>query len=452
MRLTAEEIVPLQSLEAEMCTLGSMILKSTAAEAAFQVVKDDHFYLPAHREIFRAMRQLSDNHKPIDLITLKHELVERGTLIDVGGEDYLIQLAEAVPSASNVTHYAGIVREKATLRALDSAGHEIIKVTREPEMDVDQKLNKAENIVFQVGNDRLGKDFTVLRSLAKDFMIDMDALVETNEPVLGVASDFYDLDKMTTGFYGGDFIIVAARPSMGKTSFVMKIALNVARQNTGAVAVFSLEMSGKQLTRRVASMLSGVGSQVLKRADLNPNYYTRLSEACEVMYDLPIYIDESSDITPLQMKGKCRRLKQQDGLALVVVDYIQLMQLGDRRSENRVQEISSIARALKGMAKELDVPVIALSQLSRGVENRDNKRPQLSDLRDSGSIEAEADIVMMIYREDYYKQRENPDEVDTDPERVEVAEILIQKHRNGPTGTVKLGFQPTYANFLNLKL
>jgi replicative DNA helicase len=210
-------------------------------------------------------------------------------------------------------------------------------------------------------------------------------------------------------------------------------------------------MSGKQLTRRFASMISGVSSNVLKKTDLNADAYRRLADACELMYDLPIFIDESSDINGLEMRGKCRRLKREGGLSLVVVDYLQLMR-GNRKTENRVQEISDIARSLKGLAKELDVPVIALSQLNRSVENRENKRPQLADIRESGSIEAEADLVIFIYRDDYYKARENPEEANTDPERTEVSEIIIAKHRNGPIGTVKLGFQPTYANFENLRL
>jgi replicative DNA helicase len=450
MQLAPEALVPLHSIDAEMSTLGSMILKEQAAEDVFGIITEDDFYMPSHREIFKAMRSLLNNNKPIDLVSLKVELVERGVLSQVGGEDYLIQLAEFVPSATNGAYYASIVQEKAMLRRLDTAGHEIVRTVRDTEIGADDKLDKAEQLVFEVGNKRLGKDFTVLQSLAKEFMLDMDTLVETGQPILGVPSGFYDLDAMTTGFYGGDFVIVAARPSMGKTSLVLNIALEVARKAPGNVAVFSLEMSGKQLARRMASMLSEVNSGVLKRTELKLDVYRKLADACETMYELPLYIDESSDINGLEMRGKCRRLKREGGLSLVVVDYLQLMR-GNRKTENRVQEISDIARSLKGMAKELDVPVIALSQLNRGVENRDNKRPQLSDIRESGSIEAEADLVMFIYRDDYYRDREHPEEANTDPERVEVAEILIAKHRNGPTGTVRLGFKPTYATFKNLK-
>lgn len=451
MRIAVDDLLPLHNLEAEMSTLGAMLLKEQAAETVFGILTADDFFFPAHREIFRAIQQLAAGNKAIELLTVKNELLERGKLVDVGGEDYLIQVAETVPSAANASHYAQIVLEKATLRRLDDAGHEITKIVRDPEMNADDKLDSAENLVFAVGNNRLGKDFLNLRHLAKDFMVDMDTLLETGEPTLGVPSGFYDLDGMTSGFYGGDFIIVAARPSMGKTSLVLKIALNVARREPGNVAFFSLEMSGKQLAKRFASMISGVSSSVLKRSDLSADAYRRLADACELMYDLPIHIDESSDINGLEMRGKCRRLQREGGLSLVVVDYLQLMR-GNRKTENRVQEISDIARSLKGLAKELNVPVIALSQLNRSVENRENKRPQLADIRESGSIEAEADLVMFIYRDDYYKARENPDEANTDPERTEVAEVIIAKHRNGPIGTIKLGFQPSYANFENLRL
>ena len=451
MRVAVEDLLPLHNLEAEMSTLGAMILKEQAAEIVFGILTDEDFFFPAHREIYKAIQQLATAGKAVELLTVKNELVERGKLSEIGGEDYLIQVAEAVPSAANAAHYARIVLDKATLRRLDDAGHEIKKIVRDPELETDDKLDTAENLIFAVGNQRLGQDFLNLRNLAKEFMVDMDTLVETGEPILGVPSGLYDLDRMTSGFYGGDFVIIGARPSMGKTSLALKVALNVARREPGNVAFFSLEMSGKQLARRFASMLSGISGNVLKKTDLNPDAYRRLADACELMYELPIHIDESSDVNGLEMRGKCRRLKREGGLSLVVVDYLQLMR-GNRRTENRVQEISDIARSLKGLAKELDVPVIALSQLNRSVENRENKRPQLADIRESGSIEAEADLVMFIYRDDYYKARENPEEANTDPERTEVAEVIIAKHRNGPIGTVKLAFQPSYANFENLRL
>lgn len=444
-----QEPLPLFNLEAEMSALGSMILKEQAAEQLLGLLEDKDFYFPAHREMYRAMRQLSVQFKAIDLVTLRNELQARGKLAEVGGEDYLIQVAESVPSAANAEYYAGIVKDKALLRNLNTAGHEIVKLTQDPDSEVAEKLNEAEGLIFQVGNQRLGKDFISIRSLAKDFVIGMDNLYESGEPILGVPSGLYDLDEMTTGFYPGDMTILAARPSMGKTSLVLRLALNVAKKVPGNVAIFSLEMSGEQLVRRLVSMQSQVNSSVLKKKELSQDNYRRLADACEVLYELPLFIDESSDISGLEMRGKCRRLQREGGLSLVIVDYLQLMR-GSKRTENRVQEISEIARSLKGLAKELKVPVIALSQLNRGVEQRDNKRPQLMDLRESGSIEAEADLVMFIYRDNYYKARENPDEADLDPDRTEVAEVIIAKHRNGPIGTVEVAFQPKFALFENL--
>lgn len=435
-----------------MSTLGSMLLSERAAEEMVMMMDDGDFYRPAHREIFKAMRQLVNNAKPVDYELLKQELKDRGTLAEVGGEDYLLQIAEYVPSPSNASYYAQIVLDKAILRRLSSAGRDIVGLVHDQdERTVDDKIDAAEKLVFDVGQKRLGKDFQHIGSLAKQFFIDVDTIVETGQPILGLPTKFYDLDKVLTGLYGGDLSIVAARPSMGKTSFVLNIGLQVAQQRKGNVAIFSLEMSSLQLARRLVAMQSEVSGYVLKTPGaLNQQVYEKLADACEMFYDLPIFIDDASDVNGLEVRGKCRRLKQNGGLALVIVDYLQLMR-GNRKTENRVQEISDIARSLKSLAKELDVPVIALSQLNRSVENRENKRPQLSDIRESGSIEAEADVVMFIYRDNYYKARENPAEADLNPDRVETAEILIAKHRNGEVGTVELGFRPKYASFVNIE-
>lgn len=445
--MISEELVPLHSLEAEMSTLGSMILSDRAAEEIVTILEDVDFYRPAHQEIFRAMRQLVNNSRPIDLVTLRNELVAREKLYEVGGEDYLIQIAEYVPSAANANHYAQIVLDKATMRRLERAGREIIGIVREADdASADDKVDKAEQAVFEVGKKRLGSYFTPVSSLAKEFFIDVDNIIESGEPLVGITSGFSDLDKMTTGFYGGDMVIVGARPSMGKTSLALDFALAAARERKGAVAIFSLEMSGLQLVRRMVSMVSGVNGHALKSPNISADTYRKLADACEHLYSLPIHIDDASDVTPLEMRGKCRRLKAEQGLSLVMIDYLQLMR-GSRKTENRTQEISDIARAIKAMAKELKVPVIALSQLNRGVETRDDKRPVLSDIRESGSIEAEADLVMLLYRDAYYKAKEEKRDVDFDPDNVEEAEIIIAKHRNGPTGKVILGFQPAYARY-----
>lgn len=441
-----DDYVPPQSSEAEMSALGAMLLSERAATEVADILTEDDFYVPAHREIFKAIRQLLLSAKAIDLVTLKDELLVRDKLNEVGGIEYLVQIAETVPSAANATYYAGIVQDKATLRRLEDAGHQIIKNVHAPDETADEKVDAAEAAIFEVGRKRLGKYFQPVRSLAKDFFVDVDTLLESGEPVLGTLSGYADLDEVTTGFYGGDFVIVAARPAMGKTSLVLNFALNVARQQAGSVAVFSLEMSGKQLVRRMIATIAQVPMGALKQTNLHPNDYQKLADACEDLYNLPIFIDDSSDVSPLEMRGKLRRLKAESGLSLVVIDYLQLMK-GSRRTENRTQEISEIARALKSMAKELDVPVIALSQLNRGVEARDNKRPMLSDIRESGSIEAEADMVMFIYRESYYRAKEAGKEQEFNPQAAEVAELIIGKHRNGPTGTVLLGFQPAYTRF-----
>jgi replicative DNA helicase len=451
-----DERVPLYSLEAEMSALGAMLLSERAAEEIVTILNEDDFYRPAHRLIFKAMKQLVHNHKPIDAITLEDELTSRGILMDVGGPNYILELANYTPSSSNANYYAGIVLDKATLRRLEQTGRDIVGVVHDPELgEVNEKVDKAEQLVFEVGRKQLGKYFQSVRTLAKEFFVDVDNIVETGTPMSGLKVDFTDLDKVTSGFYPGDFVIIGARPAMGKTSLVLDFAINVARKIVkdgaeGSVAIFSLEMSSIQLVRRMASMISAVSMSVLKTGKISDHQYKLMADGCELLYELPIFIDDASDVTPLEMRGKCRRLKAERGLSLVVIDYLQLMK-GSRRTENRVQEISDIARACKSMAKELGCPVVALSQLNRGVENREDKRPQLSDIRESGSIEAEADLVMLLYRDAYYKAKEEQRDIPWNPDEVEEADIIIAKHRNGPTGVVKLGFQPAYARYRNLQ-
>jgi len=445
--MLAEDLVPLHSLEAEMATLGSMMFSDSAAERLVHILEDRDFYRPAHREIFRALAQLVIGAKPIDLVTLKDQLVSREKLQEVGGEDYLMQIAEFVPSAANAEHYAQIVIDKSILRKLEQAGRSIIGNVREAdEKSADVKLDEAEKLVFEVGRRRGNGRTQHVSSLAKEFFIDIDNVIESGEPLCGITSGFSDLDRMTTGFYGGDLTIIGARPSMGKTSLALDFALSAARERKGAVAIFSLEMSGISITRRLVSMISGLSSQAFKTTNITPEMYRGLADACEHLYSLPLHIDDSSDINPMEMRGILRRMKAESGLALVLVDYIQLMK-GVGKPENRTQEMGSIARGLKGIAKELNVPVIALSQLNRGVESRTDKRPVLSDIRESGDIEAEADLVMLLYRDAYYKAKEERREDEWDPDQVEEAEVIIAKHRNGPTGKVILGFQQAYARY-----
>jgi len=449
------ELIPLYSLEAEKSTLGSMILSPRAAEEIVTRIEDVDFYHPAHKLIFQAIRHLVTSTRPVDQLTLEEELKGRGQLADVGGPDYLLEIAMYVPSPANANYYADIVRDKSTLRRLQMAGQDIVGVVHDPDRPTAlEKVEAAEQLIFKVANKSLRKDFEALRPLARSYFEDVEKIVETGEPMAGLKVGFTDLDKMTSGFYPGDFVIIGARPAMGKTSLVLDFALNVSRKmhdtgEKGSVAIFSLEMSSIQLVRRMASMLSGVSNQVLKTGHIEKQQYSNLVDAVERMYGLQIFVDDSSDLTPLEMRGKCRRLKAEKGLKLVVVDYLQLMK-GGGRTENRVQEISEIARSCKSMAKELEIPVIALSQLNRSVEGREDKRPQLSDIRESGSIEAEADLVMLLYRESYYKSKEEHRPEVTNHEEVQEAEIIVAKHRNGPTGKVLLGFQPSYARYRNL--
>jgi len=446
----------LYSIEAEMAVLGCMLQSPKAVDEVLAVLNEDDFYRPAHAIIFRAIRQLNSNHREIDHLTVRVELQERGLLTEVGGQSYLFDIELQAPAISNAKYYADIVIDMATLRRLDVAAKNIQGHVVNPDIDtVDDKVERAEQEIFEVGRRRLGKQFAHVSSLAKEFFVDVDKIVESGKPLFGLPTGFIDLDRITTGFYPGDFVIIGARPAMGKTSLVLDFALNVAQGvrregKKGTIAIFSLEMSSIQLTRRMVSMVSGISMGVLKSdKGLSEKQYLGLADACETLYSMPIYIDDASDITPMEMRGKCRRLKAEHGLDMVIIDYLQLMR-GSKKTENRVQEISEIARACKSMAKELDIPVIALSQLSRAVENRDDKRPQLSDIRESGSIEAEADMVMLLYRDSYYKAKEEHKPEIESYDEVQEAEVIIAKHRNGPVGKVMLGFQPAFARYRNL--
>jgi replicative DNA helicase len=451
-----EDFIPLHSVEAEMGALGSMLLSERAADEVTQILTIDDFYRPAHRLVFRAMLQLRKDLKPIDFLTLKTELVARGNLADIGGEDTILQLAEFVPSPANAEYYAQIVVDRARLRRLETAGRDIVGLVHNPnEGDAAEKIDKAEQMVFSIGKGTEKEYFQPVKFFAKQYFQKVDDFYVSKIPETGVKVGFHALDDLTTGFYPGDFIIIGGRPAMGKTSLVLDFALNVARtvvreESKGSVAFFSLEMGGIQLAQRFISMMSGISARSIRqREPLSDQKYDRLAEACEDLFNLPIFIDDGSDINPLEVRGKCRRLKSEHGLSLVIVDYLQLMR-GSRRTDNRVQEISEIARACKNMAKELEVPVIALSQLSRSVESREDKRPQLSDLRESGSIEAEADMVMLLYRDSYYKAKEEHRKEVENFDDVQTAEVIVAKHRNGPVGTVKLGFQPVFARFRNI--
>lgn len=465
-RLTSLERLPPQNIEAEQSTLGSMMLDRAAIEKAADILKEMDFYRPSHGTIFDAMCALNERNQPVDLITLQEELRGRGKLEEVGGTEYLMALISQVPSASRVEHYARIVEEKSILRRLLAAASEMSGMAYDGDQDVAAITDKAEQLIFQVAQRRLGQYFSPIAPVVMDAWDRLNAQWENGSSISGQRTGYNDLDKMTSGLQGGDLVIIAARPSMGKTSFALDIASHVAVREKQPVALFSIEMSKEQLALRLLSSYAQVESNRLRSGFLHEDDVDKIARAANELFQAPMFIDDSTDITPMGMRAKCRRLKaEQGGLSLVVVDYLQLLKW-HRNIDNRVQEISEIARALKSLARELKVPVIALSQLSRRVEQRDPKRPMLSDLRESGSIEAEADVVMLLYRPKYYedKERVDPDKlagIDSKTgkatvrefgiEDTEEAEIIIAKQRNGPTGTLMMGFQSHFAHFVDLE-
>jgi replicative DNA helicase len=465
-RLSTLERIPPQNIDAEQSTLGSMMLDRAAIEKSADILRDTDFYRPSHGIIFDAMCALNERDEPVDLITLQEELRNRGKLDEVGGTEYLMALLSQVPSASRVEHYAKIVEEKSILRKLLAAASEMSGMAYDGEEDVTAITDKAEQLVFQVSQRRLGQYFTPIAPIVSEAWERLESQWSNQSMISGLETGFRDIDLMSSGLQSGDMIIIAARPSMGKTSLALDIASFVAVKKKQPVALFSIEMSKEQLALRLLSSHAQVESQRLRAGFVHDEEIDKVSRAANELFQAPMFVDDSTDITPMGMRAKCRRLKaEQGGLALVVVDYLQLLKW-HRNIDNRVQEISEIARALKSLARELKVPVIALSQLSRRVEQRDDKRPILSDLRESGSIEAEADLVMLLFRPKYYERKETVDAEEAvgldsttgkvkrreyGMEDTEEAEIIIAKQRNGPTGTIKMGFLSHYAHFVDLE-
>lgn len=448
--------VPPHSIEAEMCTLGSMMLDPTAIERIAEILKPDDFYRDAHRTLYEVMLSMAERHMPVDLLTVREELTRRDDLERIGGILYLAQIIESVPTAANAEYYAKIVEEKSILRRLMLASHEILQIVDEAETDIETVIDRAEQAIFNVAQRRIGQYFTPVDQLLLNVLDRIEAMQQSGRGIMGMATHFRDLDRITSGLQEAELIILAARPSMGKTSLALSIGENIALRDTLPVAIFSLEMSKEQLVQRMICSQAGVSAQRMRLGMLNSTDWERLQRACERLFRAPIYIDDTSDISVLEIRGKCRRLRAEKGLGLIMIDYLQLMRSHKTRTENRNQEIAEIARALKSLAREFNVPVIALSQLSRAVERREDKRPVLSDLRESGSIEAEADVVMFIHRPAYYNKELYEDyheEEQATPgvEKTEVAEIILAKQRNGPTGTIQLGFQPEYTRFVTLE-
>jgi replicative DNA helicase len=430
-----------QNLEAERSVLGGILLTNEAIYDVQEGVKAEDFYREPHRKIYLAMQDLVMRNEPIDVITLGDELRKKGELEEVGGITYLSSLDSAVPATANLSRYAKIVRDKALARRLVEAAHTIAREGYEQLGDVDDLLDSAEQKIFDVTEKKASAAFTPLSVSVKRVFSNLEQLYERQTDITGVPTGFVHLDKMTAGFQRGDLIIVAGRPSMGKTSVVMNMAGHIAIEAKLPVAVFSLEMSADSLTTRLFASESRVEGQRLRTGKLLDSDWPKLARAADRLFRAPMFIDDSAGLTAMDMRAKCRRLKaKHNELGLVVIDYLQLMK-GRAGIDNREQEISEISRGLKALARELDVPVIALSQLNRSLERREDKRPQLSDLRESGAIEQDADVICFIYRDEVYN-KESADKG--------IAEIIIGKQRNGPTGIVRVAFLKDYTRFENL--
>lgn len=431
------------SPEAEVSVLGGMLIDRDAVARAVEVVRDSMFYREAHRRLYRSMVRLFERGDVIDVITLSEDLKKTGELDAAGGLPYLAELLDAVPTAANIEYHAKIVREKALLRHLIEAASTIIRdVYDQGERSVEEVLDEAEQRIFRVAQSHDRGGFLWIKEILWPTFEHIERLQESKSGITGVPTGFPDLDYLTSGFQRGDLCIVAGRPSMGKTSWVLNVAQSAAIEHNVPVAIFSLEMSKEQLVQRFLCAEGRVDSQRLRRGALTDEEYKRLAAAAGHLNTAPVWIDDSPGNTVLEMRAKARRLKAETEIGLLVIDYMQLMS-GHGRAENRVQEVSEISRGLKALARELDVPVIALSQLSRAPEQRTDRRPQLSDLRESGSIEQDADLVMFLYRPEYYY---GP--VDKDGNSLEgKSELVIAKQRNGPTGTVELYFHKDYTRF-----
>ncbi|HEU4611881.1 MAG TPA: replicative DNA helicase [Kofleriaceae bacterium] len=433
------------NLEAEKSVLGAILIRNEAFNHAAELIDSRDFFRDAHRRIFEKMIALSERGDAIDLVTLNEELARAGELEEVGGPAYIASLADGVPRSANVEHYARIVKEKSTLRTLIHSANRILTSAYEAEQDADLILDDAEKRIFEIAEDRIREGFVPLRELVQSSFTTIEKLQQHKGLVTGVPSGFIDLDEMTSGLQPSDLILVAARPSMGKTSFVLNIAQHVGIQTDMTVGFFSLEMSKEQLFMRLLTSEARIDAHRFRSGYLNEKDYGRLSHALGTLAEARVFIDDSASIGVLEMRAKARRLKAEHGLHLLIIDYIQLMQ-GRGRFESRQQELSSISRSLKGLAKELQVPIVALSQLSRAPETRSDHRPQLSDLRESGALEQDADLVMFIYRDEQYRDAEgNPN-----TESEGIAEIIVGKQRNGPTGVVKLAFIKEHTRFENL--
>lgn len=433
--------VPPQNIQAEASLIGSLLLDREAIIKVADIVAGDDFYVDKNRLIYEAILGLYEKREPIDVVTLSNRLESMGELEAIGGGAYLVELVNGVPSAAHVVHYAQIVAQKATLRRLIDASGKINALAFDEEAPLDSLLDNAEQTLFEVSQKHLKQNFSPIREVLAESFDRLDALHKDKKQLRGLPTGFRALDHLLAGLQKSDLVILAARPSMGKTSLAMNIAQNVAIKTGVPVGIFSLEMSKEQLIDRLLAGEARIDSWKLRTGNLEDRDFEKLNKAMGVLAEAPIYIDDSAMANVMEMRTKARRLQSEHDLGLIVIDYLQLMSGRNNQSDNRVQEISEISRGLKGLARELNVPVVALSQLSRSVEARHPQIPQLSDLRESGSIEQDADVVMFIYREDYYNK---------ESERQNIADIFIKKHRNGPTGDVELYFEADKMLFKNI--
>ncbi|MCM3747927.1 replicative DNA helicase [Paenibacillus pasadenensis] len=433
--------VPPNNLDAEQAVLGAVLLQAEALITAMEKVRPEDFYLASHQLIFEAMIELGENNQPIDLVTLTAYLSDRSQLDEAGGVSYLAKLASVVPTAANVEYYAQIVEEKSMLRRLIRTATTIVSDGYGSADDVGLMLSEAEQRIMEIANRRSSSGFISIRDVLMEVFERVEFLYTNKGGSTGIPSGFVDLDKMTSGFQRSDLIIVAARPSVGKTAFALNIAQNVGVRARETVAIFSLEMSAAQLVQRMVCAESNVDAGRMRTGFLEGDDWEKLTMAIGALSEAEIYIDDTPGITVTDIRAKCRRLKKERNLGMILIDYLQLIQGRGKAGENRQQEVSEISRTLKQIARELEVPVIALSQLSRGVEQRQDKRPMMSDLRESGSIEQDADIVAFLYRDDYY---------DKETEKKNIIEIIIAKQRNGPVGTVELAFLKNFNKFVSL--
>ena len=434
--------LPPQNLEAEQSVLGGILIENEAINRVMEILDPDDFYRDAHRKIFNALINLSERDEPADLITLTNELRKIDQLDSIGGASYVASLIDSVPTAANIEYYAKIVKEKSILRKLIQTSTQIVTQSYEDRGDIEVFLDEAERAIFDISEKRVRPSFFSIRDVVKESFKTIERLFQKKELVTGVPSGFKELDRMTAGFQPSDLIIIAGRPSMGKTAFCLNVAQYAAVENKIPVAVFSLEMSKEQLVIRMLCSEAHVEGTRLRTGFLNESDWPKLTIAAGNLSEAPIYIDDSAALSVLELRAKARRLKSERGLGMLIIDYLQLMK-GRARVESRQQEISEISRSLKALAKELNIPVIAVSQLSRKTEERTGNRPQLSDLRESGAIEQDADLILFIYRDEVYNRAED------NPNRGK-AEVIIGKQRNGPIGKIEMAFLDKFTTFKEL--